>query len=718
MKSTIKETGMRRATLLLALTAFFATSYAYASAPTLVPIQGVLTDDSDKPVAGVKSLKFSLYTTEIGDSPVWTETQTITVIDGFFSAYLGDDTALDLILFKNNANLWLGIQVDSGAELVPRTYLGTGPYTAFAEYCGNVPSHTHPYSEITGSVPDSAITSVAASKITGVLQIANGGTGSSTKNFADLTSDQTVAGAKTFSSTINGSVSGFASGFTGALSGDVTGGMTSTYVEKIRGKNVSTTAPVANQFMRYNGTDWAPGAVNLLTDTTGILPVSAGGTGSAILNFVDLTTNQSVGGVKTFTSAPAWSGTASGKANDSDKLNGQQGSYYQRRVAATCGAGSSIKQINADGSVVCESGGAFTGGGFAVTAIDTAGDVGRHTAATVGTDGLGLISYQDFTNGDLKVAHCQNTTCTSADISTLDTTDTQGLYTSITIGADGLGLISYMYANSGHLKVAHCNDVKCTSATISTLDTTSVVGYHTSVTIGSDGLGLISYYDYYGGDLKVAHCSNTNCTSATISTIDSTNDAGDFSSITIGADGLGLISYYYVTFGDLRVAHCSNINCTSATITAFDTESDSGRYTSIALGADGLGLISYYEYGDKDLKVLHCSNTNCTAATISTLDTAGDVGAYTSISIGTDGLGLISYYDTTNANLKIAHCSNTACSSATYSVLDSTGDVGTFNSLTIGADSLGLVSYYDATNGDLKVAHCSNAFCIPNWRRR
>jgi len=38
------------------------------------------------------------------------------------------------------------------------------------------------------------------SGVSGILPIANGGTGSSTQNFVDLTTAQTVAGAKTFSS--------------------------------------------------------------------------------------------------------------------------------------------------------------------------------------------------------------------------------------------------------------------------------------------------------------------------------------------------------------------------------------------------------------------------------------------------------------------------------------------------------------------------------------
>jgi hypothetical protein len=42
------------------------------------------------------------------------------------------------------------------------------------------------------------------SGLTGVLPVANGGTGSATQNFVDLTNTQTVGGAKTFTSTVTG----------------------------------------------------------------------------------------------------------------------------------------------------------------------------------------------------------------------------------------------------------------------------------------------------------------------------------------------------------------------------------------------------------------------------------------------------------------------------------------------------------------------------------
>jgi hypothetical protein len=181
--------------------------------------------------------------------------------------------------------------------------------------------------------------------------------------------------------------------------------------------------------------------------------------------------------------------------------------------------------------------------GFKLSTLDSAGAVGAHSSLAIGIDGLGLVSYFDVTNGDLKVAHCGNVACTTDVTSTLDSTGNVGQFNGIAIGDDGLGLISYYDQTSGDLKVAHCLNLSCTAATTSAVEAGgNDVGRYASMAIGADGSGLISYWDATNDDLKVAHCSNTACSSATTSTIDSTNSVGLFTSIAIGIDGLGLIS--------------------------------------------------------------------------------------------------------------------------------------------------------------------------------
>ena len=387
------------------------------------------------------------------------------------------------------------------------------------------------------------------------------------------------------------------------------------------------------------------------------------------------------------------------------------GNDVQQQVSGNCEVGSTIRAINPDGSVVCESHDARPGS-FGVSP-DTAGDVGDTTSIIIGTDGFPLISYYDTTNGDLKVIHCENLICSNPNftITTLDSSGDVGFYTSVTIGNDGLGLIAYTQRDSG-LKVAHCNNLACTSATITTLET-GLIRNQVSIVTGVDGMGLISFHRQDAeGKLKVAHCSNTVCTAATITEIDTAGLVGEYSSITIGADGMGLISYFDNYNGKLKVAHCSNLSCTSATTS---TIADGGGGTSITLGSDGLGLISYLN-GASNIAVAHCDNLTCSSATTATIDSV--VGYQTSITIGSDGLGLVAYRENTENSLKVAHCSNMTCSSASTINFDFSSDTGFGNSVTIGTDGMPIISYYNSTYGDLNIFHCSNVFCLPNFIRR
>jgi len=354
--------------------------------------------------------------------------------------------------------------------------------------------------------------------------------------------------------------------------------------------------------------------------------------------------------------------------------------------------------------------------------LDSNGQVGGETSIAIGTNGNPIISYFDDTLTDLKIAACNNPTCTTSTITTIDSIGVVGRYTSIAIGTNGYPIISYLDNTNGDLKVAACNNPTCTTSTNSTIDSNDDVGLFTSIAIGTNGNPIISYYDLTNTDLKVAACNNPTCTTSTNSTIAASSGmVGYHTSITIGSNGNPIISYLDFSNGDLNIAACNNPTCIGATEADRSTNStiDSvglvGWYTSITIGTNGNPIISYWDGINLDLKVAACKNPTCTGATEgdrstnATIDSNGAVGSDTSITIGTNGNPIISYLDATNGDLKIAVCKNPTCTGiaegdrSTNTTIDSNGYVGEYTSIAIGTNGNPIISYFDGTNEDLKV---------------
>jgi len=89
----------------------------------------------------------------------------------------------------------------------------------------------------------------------------------------------------------------------------------------------------------------------------------------------------------------------------------------------------------------------------------------------------------------------------------------EGEYSAITLGTDGLGVISYFDGTGAarDLKVAHCGNVACSTSSYVAVDTPGWVGWSTSITVGADGLPFVSYQDVTGNAVKGLHCPNVFC---------------------------------------------------------------------------------------------------------------------------------------------------------------------------------------------------------------
>jgi len=306
---------------------------------------------------------------------------------------------------------------------------------------------------------------------------------------------------------------------------------------------------------------------------------------------------------------------------------------------------------------------------------------GKAASLAIGTDGLPIISHGNYSNNNLLVTKCHDSDCSSYSNSEISYGgDNIGNATSIAIAPDGLPVISYINFTDGDLMITKCGNNACSSGNtttqISDADNIYLWG-GTSIVIGTDGLPIISYMEDTGTDtLKVTKCGNAACSSGNTTTqiTGGTDNIGNYNSIAIGADGLPIISYQNTTDGDLMVTKCGNAACSSGNTTTQITNADSvGSYTSITIAPDGLPIISYRDTtGTDTLMITKCGNAACSSGNTTTQITNGviDIGDYSTIAIGTDGLPIVACnsqnYD---LELRVLKCVDPTCGETTADVL-------------------------------------------------
>lgn len=111
---------------LAAIGSIAVTSFS-AGVPNTLNYQGTLTDSTGKPVtAAAKPVTFKLYTTAMGGTPFWTESQSVPVNNGQFSAVLGNTVSLPTDKFTGIT--YIGVAIDSGPEMLPRQKMTSVAY--------------------------------------------------------------------------------------------------------------------------------------------------------------------------------------------------------------------------------------------------------------------------------------------------------------------------------------------------------------------------------------------------------------------------------------------------------------------------------------------------------------------------------------------------------------------------------------------------------------
>ncbi|MDP0499967.1 MAG: tail fiber domain-containing protein [Verrucomicrobiota bacterium JB022] len=167
------------------------TSLLVANVPSLMSYQGRVTDANGQPIGNAapvnRSTTFRLYTAASGGTPVYAESQTVTISAGEFSVLIGNGTGVsgqpgpsapatqpyktlaDVVNTAGDNALFLGITIDDGnastvdAEISPRQQLVAGAYSLRAKMAEGVADRA----VTTAMIADNAITTnqIAAGSI-------------------------------------------------------------------------------------------------------------------------------------------------------------------------------------------------------------------------------------------------------------------------------------------------------------------------------------------------------------------------------------------------------------------------------------------------------------------------------------------------------------------------------------------------------------------------
>ena len=354
-----------------------------------------------------------------------------------------------------------------------------------------------------------------------------------------------------------------------------------------------------------------------------------------------------------------------------------------------------------------------------VTTPDSGGDVGQFNAVTLDSFGFPVVAYRDFTNGDLKVLHCNDVDCAGGDesIESVDTVGSVGIDPSIVLDSSGFPVVSYQDFTNTNLKVLHCNDANCDGGdeSIESVDTAGSVGLRSSLSLDSLGFPVVAYSDETNLNLKILHCNDVNCAGLdeSITSPDTGGNVGASPSLSLDSFDFPVVSYRDNTNTNLKIIHCNDINCDGVgeSITAPDTSGNAvGVGSSLELDGSGFPVVSYSDETNSDLKILHCNDINCDGGdeSITIPDTVGNVGLGSSLELDSSGFPLVSYLDLSNGSTNILHCNDVNCDGGDESINDTVTSGASHDSLVLDSSGFPVVSFY---TGDLNILHCIDSDC-------
>lgn len=236
-----------------------------ATIPTKVGFEGYLTDpaNSANPLpTGSYSILFSLYSVASGGTASWTETQTVSVTNGYFAVQLGSVTSLSASTFSGNQ--WIGVKVGTNAEVSPRTPISAVPFALNAETANSATSATN------ATNATNAANATNATNATNASSVPWSGVSSKPAGFADGVDDNS-GGTITGSGTA-GQLPVLATGTSLGNSGiTASGGMIQTSTPVFTWVYNNASIPIANATwvaVTFNSESWDTDSIHSTTSNT------------------------------------------------------------------------------------------------------------------------------------------------------------------------------------------------------------------------------------------------------------------------------------------------------------------------------------------------------------------------------------------------------------------------------------------------------------------
>jgi hypothetical protein len=365
---------------------------------------------------------------------------------------------------------------------------------------------------------------------------------------------------------------------------------------------------------------------------------------------------------------------------------------------------------------------------------DLSSSNGVYSSMKLDSSGFPVISQYDPGNGQLRLTRCSDPACVVAHSNVVDdgAGSNVGLYTSLALDSNEFPVISYYDFTNGDLKLAHCNDADCAGSdeSVNVVDSTNDRGEYSSLALDSLGQPIISYYDLTSQRLLLAHCNDADCAGGDdapggvlATTGELGQDIGRFSSLALDLfDEFPVIAYYNATAGDLKLVHCGNEGCTGTqtSVLVDGAAGDVGASLSMTLDLASNPVISYFDADNLALAIARCDDLSCAAPTIS--EPLGSISGPLDTSIAMDNtanLPVVSYIDSSGLDvvMRLVRCDDAACNTASSTTPETiVGEMPQNTALVLDINGNPTIARFDSVISKLTVVHCTDPLCTPHVR--